>query len=115
MQATMDEENAEAEVDFERLDQLQQDDAIWELPDIAEALQKNLQTVHSWRTKSLKYIRNASFVPVLADVLPEPDLTYTRTPLWRAGTIRTWAMRTGRMLPDGTPVRSKPPGRPRKG
>lgn len=28
--------------------------------------------------------------------LPEPDVVVSGTPLWRASTIRTWAVETGR-------------------
>ena len=65
---------------------------------------------------AIKYLTQSTWshsALYVGDALPEPDLVYSRAPLWKAGTVRTWGMRTGRMLPDGTPVRSKPPGRPR--
>lgn len=97
----------------------------WDLPAISLNLNVQRQTVKSWRRDSLVEQRAAeeeqdaeedenARVPLHPNRLPPPHRYVFGKPVWRAGLVRLWAMQTGRMLPDGTPVRSKPPGRPRR-
>jgi hypothetical protein len=45
--------------------------------------------------------------------LPPTDIPVSGKPTWKAGTIRKWAIQTGRMSEAGEAQRLKPPGRPR--
>lgn len=101
-------------------DDLIADPAPWDMVAIATNLNVQPQTVRKWRRESLADARAAAQRP-RRDVaaaphpnhLPMPDIPVAGKPLWKAGTIRKWAMQTGRLAPDGTPIRLKPPGRPR--
>lgn len=85
------------------------DSTPWTMTDIARELNVQPQTVRSWRKDAL-----ASHAgPPHPNQLPDSDIPVTGKPTWKAGTIRRWAIQTRRMLPDGTPQRLKPPGRPR--
>lgn len=96
--------------------ELVNDQTPWTMTDIAAQLDVQPQTVRSWRKDALK---SANIAPdSLANVphpnhLPKPDIPVTGKPTWKAGTVRRWAIQTGRMEEDGTPKRLKPPGRPR--
>jgi hypothetical protein len=89
------------------------DKAEWTMPDIARELAVKAQTVRSWRKDSLTARRKNPAAPPHPHHLPPEDLEILGRPVWFAGTIRKWAMQTGRMSSDGTPQRLKPPGRPR--
>lgn len=86
------------------------DQTPWTMTDIAAQLDVQPQTVRSWRKDSLK--KDAAAAPH-PNHLPKPDIPVTGKPTWKAGTVRRWAIQTGRMEEDGTPKRLKPPGRPR--
>lgn len=83
----------------------------WEMPEIARQLKVEQQTVRMWR----RNFRKNPEIPH-PNRLPPPDGTPQGIPWWWAGTIRRWAMQTGRMDREGNPMRAKPPGRigPRK-
>lgn len=95
----------------DRYDQLVSDETPWNMNDIAAELKVQPQTVRSWRKQSLRAARSEPKVPH-PNELP-PSESPTGATVWRAGTIRRWAIQTGRMSPDGAPQRLKPPGRPR--
>lgn len=87
------------------------------MPQIAEMLDVEYQTVKSWRKDYRNTIREAAGTGGTPHpkLLPEPDgPEIPGKPTWKKGTIARWAMQTGRMTPDGTAVKMKPPGRPRK-
>lgn len=94
-----------------RYDELVNDETPWNMNDIAAGLQVQPQTVRSWRKQALRAARTEPQVPH-PNELP-PSESPTGATVWRAGTIRRWAIQTGRMTPDGVPQRLKPPGRPR--
>lgn len=83
----------------------------WTMAEIAVGLDVQPQTVRSWRKDSLAKTTNPS-VPH-PNHLPDPDIPVSGKPTWKAGTVRRWAIQTGRMSVEGTPKRLKPPGRPR--
>lgn len=87
----------------------------WTMADIAVGLDVQSQTVRSWRKDALNAAKSNRAAPTTPhpNHLPNPDIPVTGKPTWKAGTIRKWAIQTGRMAPDGTPKRLKPPGRPR--
>jgi hypothetical protein len=103
------------------------DDTVWTVADIARELDVELQTVRTWRkdSRAVKRASSAATAPSAApsrslrraaghpNRLPDPDFPVENKPMWKAGTIRKWAIQTGRMEKDGTPKRLKPPGRPR--
>lgn len=86
----------------------------WTMPDIARALGVMPQTVRSWRKDSLRAMRANPAAPPHPHQLPKQDFYSHDRPVWYSGTIRQWAMQTGRMAADGTSQRLKPPGRPRR-
>lgn len=97
------------------------DETQWDMPTIAEQLDVQYQTVKSWRKDYRRALSAEVTTPKPGQpavphpkLLPPPDEVVFGKPVWKAGTIRRWAMQTGRMTPDGTPVKQKPPGRPRK-
>ncbi len=94
--------------------QLTTDPTPWTMADIALNLAVKSQTVRSWRKDSLAAERpdRAAAVPH-PNHLPKPDIPVTGKPAWTAGCIRRWAIQTGRMSPQGAPLRLRPPGRPR--
>lgn len=92
---------------------LTQDRTEWTMPDIARHLAVKPQTVRSWRKDSLSALRDNPAAPPHPHHLPRQDDDAHGRPVWWAGTIRRWAMQTGRMDEHGTPQRLKPPGRPR--
>lgn len=105
-------------VNVEQMAQLQSDEELWDLTRIAEELGVLLVTVNAWRNKSLRHIKEGEPVPIKARLLPAPDGPVSERrgrpqPRWTAGTIRTWAMRVGRMRPDGTPRPLPQKGRPK--
>lgn len=85
----------------------------WTMPDIAKNLEVQPQTVRSWRKDALAAQRDNPTAPPHPHHLPGPDADAHGRPIWYAGTIRRWAMQTGRMSNVGEPLRLKPPGRPR--
>jgi hypothetical protein len=96
--------------------QLIGDPAPWDMKAIAAALDVRDQTVRSWRKDSLAAARAAASGQAVVphpNQLPEPDWPVDGKPMWKAGTIRRWAIQTGRMSKTGEPKRLKPPGRPR--
>lgn len=123
------------DIDFDRLEALQADDKLWTVTQVADALGLSLcrtrqlprQTTDwlqygqgQWPPRPHTYSSHpqpveVTWLPPHQAMLPLPDDTSTENPRWRAGTIRTWAMQTGRMSPDGVPNRARPPGRPRRG
>lgn len=82
----------------------------WTMADIAVGLDVQPQTVRSWRKDSLQSDTSTTPHP---QYLPNPDIPVRGKPTWKAGTVRRWAIQTGRLTPDGVPQRLKPPGRPR--
>lgn len=95
-------------------EELVSDDTPWTMSDIAEQLDVQPQTVRSWRKDSLAAAKASTVTPVPhPNHLPNPDIPVTGKPTWRAGTVRRWAIQTGRMSREGAPLRLKPPGRPR--
>lgn len=92
-------------------EELVNDDTPWDMVMIAENLGVKHQTVKSWRKDYRKAIKNQQAPH--PKLLPEPDgPKVPGKPMWKAGTVRAWAMQTDRMLEDGTAVKQKPPGRP---
>lgn len=92
---------------------LVEDRTEWTMPAIAKELKVKAQTVRSWRKDSLQARRENPAAPPHPHHLPKEDLAWDGRPVWYAGTIRKWAMQTGRMNEKGEPQRLKPPGRPR--
>lgn len=92
---------------------LTQDRTEWTMPDIARQLRVKQQTVRSWRKDSLAARRDNPAAPPHPHHLPPQDDDAHGRPVWWAGTVRRWAMQTGRMDLHGHPQRLKPPGRPR--
>lgn len=92
-------------------DQLVSDPELWDMPRIGTELGVQYQTVKSWRKESIAG-RGTPANPH-PNLLPTPEQVLSGKPMWKAGTVRLWAMQTGRMSPDGKPQRSKPRGRPR--
>lgn len=106
-------------IDVERMAALQSDEELWDLSRIADELGVLLVTVNAWRNKSLRYITQGQAVPIAARLLPAPDGPVSERrgrpqPRWTAGAIRTWAMRVGRMKPDGTARPLPQKGRPKR-
>jgi hypothetical protein len=95
--------------------ELTEDKTEWTMPQIARELDVKPQTVRSWRKDSLGALRMNPAAPPHPHHLPKEDLAPHDRPIWYAGTIRKWAMQTGRMDEMGRPQRLKPPGRPRGG
>lgn len=91
--------------------QLITDETLWDMQDIADALDVQYQTVKSWRRDSSGASRRSN--QPHPNYLPPPDEVKSGKPLWRAGRVRLWALHTGRMAPTGQAKRSKPRGRPR--
>lgn len=89
------------------------DKTMWTMPDIARELDVRPQTVRSWRKDSLHALRENPLAAPHPHHLPKEDDDSYGRPIWRAGTVRKWAMQTGRMNSKGEPQRLKPPGRPR--
>lgn len=99
----------------------------WGIPEIARRLNVKNQTVRKWRRN---YNRNPNahpyrlpppdFPPGPPKSMADPRTRATRlqvahgTPEWWAGTIRRWAMQTGRMDEDGNAQRATSPGAPPK-
>ena len=119
-----------SEVDFDLRQRLVDDDAPWKLADVTKALEVTPGAVWHWyrATRNMVDGRNRCWPPPVAAarrvakprgskknalrtwpphhrVLPPPDRYDDDTPVWRAGTIRLWAMKTGRMALDGTIIR----------
>lgn len=69
----------------------------WRIHDIAENLGMHHMTVRSLR-RDKKLVKE--------------DETVGGKPVWRAGTVRKWAIDTGRMTSRGQPVKLKPWGTP---
>lgn len=90
-----------------------EDKTQWTMPDICRALDVRPQTVRAWRKDSLAARRENPLAPPHPHHLPTEDDIVLDRPVWNAGTIRKWAMQTGRMDPSGKALRLKPPGRPR--
>ncbi len=86
----------------------------WCMPDIARHLGVKTQTVRSWRKDALAALRANPTAPPHPHHLPKEDDDAHGRPVWYAGTIRRWAMQTGRMSEIGEAQRLKPPGRPRR-
>lgn len=95
----------------DRYTELVTDETPWNMNDIAAALDVKPQTVRSWRKQARRAAREKPAAPH-PNELP-PSESPTGATVWRAGTIRKWAIQTGRMSPEGVPQRLKPPGRPR--
>lgn len=93
-------------------DDLVADNTPWTMAEIAVGLDVQPQTVRSWRKDALAATKSTPATPH-PNHLPNPDIPVSGKPTWRAGTIRKWAIQTGRMSPEGVPQRLKPPGRPR--
>lgn len=74
------------------------DTSLWGMNEIAANLYYSVQSIRTLRKDGK---------------LPEPDATPSGRPAWYAGTIRRWAMDTGRMDPDGKICHLKPTGRPK--
>ena len=105
---------ATADPKVKKYQELINDKAEWTMPDIGRELNVQPQTVRSWRKDSLAAIRENPAAPPHPHQLPMPDVPNTHgRPVWYAGTVRNWAMQTGRMSDTGVPQRLKPPGRPR--
>ncbi|WP_284740254.1 hypothetical protein [Amycolatopsis sp. RTGN1] len=122
------------DIDLDRMKALAADDKLWTIAQVAEGLGLSLRrTRQLWRqmTDWLQYGQGIwpprpdtyltdphpvqlEWFPPHQTLLPLPDDDATGQPRWRAGTIRMWAMQTGRMNPDGTPKHAKPSGRPRQ-
>ncbi len=94
-------------------DELVADATPWTMSDIAAQLDVQPQTVRSWRKDSLAASKSAPTNIPHPNHLPDPDIPVTGKPTWKAGTVRRWAIQTGRMSRTGAPLRLKPPGRPR--
>ena len=94
-------------------DELVSDATPWTMTDIATHLDVQQQTVRSWRKDSLAATKQGATPAPHPNHLPKPDIPVHGKPTWRAGTVRRWAIQTGRMSPEGEPLRLKPPGRPR--
>lgn len=118
------------DIDEELLTQLREDQTVWDLSDIQRALglrdRASMQLLH--RTGRNYWVHGETMwppsgrvlreeiVPAVADppclvwwpphpaILPPPDYRDPGRPRWKAGTINTWAMHTGRMTFDGQPV-----------
>jgi hypothetical protein len=110
MPATMHETDPAVTAQYRRLID---DRTEWTMPDIAKNLKVQPQTVRSWRKDALAAQRDNPAAPPHPHHLPGPDTDAHGRPIWYAGTIRRWAMQTGRMNNIGEPQRLKPPGRPR--
>ena len=100
-----------AAVNDPRYQDLITDETPWNMNDIAAALKVQPQTVRSWRKQALRATRTDPGTPH-PNELP-PVESPTGATVWRAGTIRNWAIQTGRMTKEGQAQRLKPPGRPR--
>lgn len=94
-------------------EELVNDTTPWTMSDIATGLDVQPQTVRSWRKDSLAAGKGKASSAPHPNHLPAPDIPVTGKPTWKAGTVRRWAIQTGRMTPGGEPLRLKPPGRPR--
>ena len=85
------------------------DDTPWDMARIAQELDTNRHVVRGWAM----WQRQAAAAGLGGGLdpmrLPEPDAGDR----WRAGTVRLWAIQTGRMTGDAEPARLRPPGRPR--
>lgn len=103
-------------IDYAQVQALQNDPTIWTLENIAEELEVSKIAVQKWRWKTLQHVEKEERVPLAHDTLPVPDApdSKPRRPKWYAGSIRTWAMQVGRMLPDGTAQHMPRRGRPKK-
>lgn len=80
--------------------ELLDDDTPWTLVDVARELGVARSTVYVWRMGNRRG-------------LPDPDAAplthrYPHQPRWRAGTVRRWAVATGRMTKAGVVVSLRP-------
>lgn len=113
-------------VDFALRQRLVDDDTPWKLADIAAALEVTPGAVGHWDRAMRNMLDGGDrrwppqlgparkiTMPAKGSVtlrrwpphhrmLPPPDDYDGEAPVWRAGTIRLWAMKTGRMALDGT-------------
>ena len=67
-------------------------DPLLSIPDVAAMFDRAVGSVEHWRVERL---------------LPEPDEVLGRTPGWRKSTLLRWGRQTGRLHPDGRPVRAR--------
>jgi hypothetical protein len=74
------------------------DTAVWGINEIASNLGLKVQTIRDYRQTG---------------VLCPEDGRITGRPWWYAGTVRRWAIETGRMTREGVAQPGKPSGRPR--
>lgn len=100
-----------------RYRQMVSDETLWRRADIARELDVSLDTVKGWRRMSRAARRRAQAagLPYLPhpNTLPDPHDTVMDRPVWQAGVIRQWAMRTERMDPlTFVACHPSPPGRP---
>lgn len=86
------------------------DDEIWDAWRVAmesgrkkAAVDKWLGFFHKWEAGERPHDDRTIIKPTY----------YGDTPTWKAGEIRAWLMRTGKMRRDGTYIPHKPAGRPR--
>lgn len=92
-----------------KLAALLNDKELWDAQRIATELKVTVGAVKKWRSNGLRDEREGR-TPGNGS-LPPSDVDGHA--LWYAGTIRRWAMQTGRMDKNGTPKKATSPGRPR--
>jgi len=69
------------------------EDKLLSIPEIAKMFSRAVGSVERWRRLG---------------ELPAPDETLGRTPGWRRSTLLRWGVQTGKLGPDGVPIKTKP-------
>lgn len=109
------------QVDLATFQALREDPELWTADRIREELATSRTTIHRLLVRTKGYLDGSrtSWPPGADDsvsgapltwwpphhaALPPPDAPGAQ-PRWRAGNVRAWAMRTGRMDVDGTPLK----------
>lgn len=86
------------------------DNEIWTVSRVALEAGRSTRTVDKWLGNYVKYAAGKRRLDRNTIIKP----TYIGTvAAWRAGAVRAWLMRTGKMRQDGTFVPYKPAGRPK--
>jgi hypothetical protein len=89
---------------------LRTDDEWWSKARVAQEAGRSKATIGNWLDNYIKWAEG---------VRPQDDYTFVaptyfgREPYWRAGEVRAWLMRTGKMTREGVFVPHKPSGRRR--
>lgn len=81
------------------------DDTLITLSEAAEMFGVSLAAPSKWRNHSAVDVREGRDPALNPNAMPEADIVVGRIPMWRAGRLRVWGLRTARLtLPNLAPV-----------